>query len=80
SHFKFDACGKKTRSENMFSTSSNPGNAKPNVPDIYPGLTTNGRRLVNDAVFVVLVDSDVVVTFRNISALNPRNVARPILY
>ncbi|KAH7053512.1 protein rds1 [Linnemannia elongata] len=53
---------------------------QPDVPDIYPGLTTRGHHVINGTVFVALVDDNVYVTPANLSELNAHVVAGPALY
>ncbi|KAG0354825.1 ferritin-like domain-containing protein [Gamsiella multidivaricata] len=53
---------------------------QPDVPDLYPGLTTEGQPVINGTVFVALVDDDVFVTPSNLTELNSHVVAGPALY
>ncbi|KAF9154849.1 hypothetical protein BG015_011794 [Linnemannia schmuckeri] len=53
---------------------------QPEVPELYPGLTTHGHHVINGTVFVALVDDDVYVTPANMSELNAHVVAGPALY
>ncbi|KAF9914181.1 hypothetical protein BX616_008798 [Lobosporangium transversale] len=53
---------------------------QPYVPELYPGLTTEGHPIINGTVFVALVDEDVFVTPANLTELNQHIVAGPALY
>ncbi|KAG9069055.1 hypothetical protein KI688_009946 [Linnemannia hyalina] len=53
---------------------------QPDVPELYPGLTTHGHPVINGTVFVALVDDNVNVTPANLSELNAHVVAGPALY
>ncbi|KAF9932482.1 hypothetical protein FBU30_008055 [Linnemannia zychae] len=53
---------------------------QPDVPELYPGLTTHGHPVINGTVFVALVDDDINVTSANLAELNEHIVAGPALY
>jgi hypothetical protein len=53
---------------------------QPEVPELYPGLTTHGHHVINGTVFVALVDDDAHITPANMSELNAHIVAGPALY
>ncbi|KAG0214144.1 hypothetical protein BGX28_002660 [Mortierella sp. GBA30] len=52
---------------------------QPEVPKLYPGLTTEGHPVINGTVFVALVDDNIYVTPTNLSELNAHVVAGPAL-
>ncbi|KAI1288643.1 hypothetical protein EDD11_009842, partial [Mortierella claussenii] len=53
---------------------------QPDVPELYPGLTTEGHPVINGTVFIALVDEDIFVTPANLTELNSHVVAGPALY